>query len=70
MFCYTDDVLSLSNSSFGELIDRFYPIEFEIKDTTYTDRSASYLDTHLESDCEGRLRTKLQFSYCELFIYM
>jgi hypothetical protein len=48
MFRYADDVLSLSNSSFGELIDRFYPIEFEIKDTTYTDRSASYFDLHLE----------------------
>ena len=31
-----------------------YPIELEIKDTTDTDRSASYL----EIDSEGRLRTK------------
>ena len=31
----------------------------EIKDTTYADRSASYLDLHLEIDNEGRLRTKL-----------
>jgi hypothetical protein len=38
---------------------RRYPIELEIKDTTDTDRSASYLDLHLEIDCEGRLRTKL-----------
>ena len=35
------------------------PIELEIKDTTDTDRSASYLDLHLEIDSEGRLRTKL-----------
>jgi hypothetical protein len=34
-------------------------IELEIKDTTDTDRSASYLDLHLEIDSEGRLRTKL-----------
>jgi hypothetical protein len=33
------------------------PIEFEIKDTTDTDRSASYLDLHLEIGSEGRLRT-------------
>jgi hypothetical protein len=33
-------------------------IELEIKDTTDTDRSASYLDLHLEIDSEGRLRTK------------
>jgi hypothetical protein len=36
-----------------------YPIELEIKDTTDTDRSASYLDLHLEIDSEVRLRTKL-----------
>jgi hypothetical protein len=33
--------------------------ELEIKDTTDTDRSASYLDIHFEIDSEGRLRTKL-----------
>jgi hypothetical protein len=31
----------------------------EIKDTTDADRSASYLDLHLEIDSEGRLRAKL-----------
>jgi hypothetical protein len=51
---YTDDVLLLNNC-----VDRIYPIEPEIKDTTYTDRSASYLDLHLEIDSEERLRTKL-----------
>ena len=30
-----------------------------MKDTTDTDRSASYNDLHLEIDSEGRLRTKL-----------
>jgi hypothetical protein len=54
MFRYKDDVLSLNN-----YIDRFYPIEPEIKDTTDTDRSTSYFDLHLEIDSEGRLRTKL-----------
>jgi hypothetical protein len=53
---YIDDVLSLNNSRFGDFIDRIYPIELEIKDTTDTDRSASYLDLHLEIDSEGRLR--------------
>jgi hypothetical protein len=50
---YKDDVLSLDN-----YVDRIYPIEPEIKDTTDTYRSASYLDLHLEIDSEGRLRTK------------
>jgi hypothetical protein len=43
-FRYIDDVLSLNNSRFGDFVDRIYPIEFEIKNTTDTDRSASYLD--------------------------
>ena len=54
-----DDDLSLNNSKFGNLVDRIYSIEFEIKDTTYTDRSASYLDLHFEGDSERRLRTKI-----------
>jgi hypothetical protein len=58
-FRYTDDVLSLNNSRFGEFVYRIYPIEIEIKDTTDTDRFASYLDLHLEIDSEGRLRTIL-----------
>jgi hypothetical protein len=37
----------------------FDHIELEIKDTTDTYRSASYLDLHLEIDSEGQLRTKL-----------
>jgi hypothetical protein len=43
------NMLSIKNS--------IYPIELEIKDTTATDTSASYLDLHLEIDNEGRLRT-------------
>ena len=53
-FRYKDDVLSLDN-----YVDHIYPIEPEIKDTTETDRSASYLDLHLEIDSEGRLRSQL-----------
>ena len=33
--------------------------ELEIKDTTDTDRSTSYLDLHIEIESEGRLKTKL-----------
>ena len=55
---YIDDVFLLNNSRFGDFVDPIYPIEFEIKDTTDTDRSGSYLDLHLEIDSEGQLRTK------------
>jgi hypothetical protein len=58
-FRYIDDVLSLNNSRFGDFVDPIYLIELEIKDTTDTDRSVSYLDLHIEIDNEGRLRTKL-----------
>jgi hypothetical protein len=57
-FRYTEDVLSLNNSKLGDFVDRIYPNELEIKDTTGTARSASYLDLHLEIDSESRLRTK------------
>jgi hypothetical protein len=54
-FRYIDDVLSLN--TFDEIVDRIYPIEFEIKDTTDTDMSASYLDLlpAIDSDCRLRL---------------
>ena len=53
-FHYTDVVLSLNNSKFGDFVDRIYPIELDIKDTTDTDRSASYLDLYLEIDSKER----------------
>jgi hypothetical protein len=40
-----------------------YPIELEIKDTTDTDRSASYIDLHLEIDSERRLAATLYQRY-------
>jgi hypothetical protein len=51
--------LSLNNYRFGDSVDRNYPIEFEIQDTTDTDRSTLCLDIQLEVDSERRVRTKL-----------
>jgi hypothetical protein len=48
MFRYIDDVPSLTNSKFGDFVDRIYPIELEITDTIETHMSASYLDLRLE----------------------
>jgi hypothetical protein len=53
-----DDVLSLNNSRIGDFVHHVYPIELEMKDTTDTHRSASYLDLQLEIDDEGRLGRK------------
>jgi len=52
-----DDSLSLNNSKFDDFVDRIYPIELKIKDTTYTGRSASCLDLHLDIDIVVKLRT-------------
>ena len=49
-FRYIDDVLSLNNSRFGDFLHLIYPQELEIKDTTESRRSASYLDLYLEID--------------------
>ena len=40
------------DTRFGNFVDRIYPIELEINDTTDTDRSATYLDLHIEIDSE------------------
>jgi hypothetical protein len=58
-FGYKDDVLLLNNSRFGDFADRIYLNELEIKDTTDTNISASYLDSYLNIDSDRRLRTKL-----------
>ena len=51
------DDTSLNNTTFGDYVERIYPIELEIKNTTDTVKSASYLDLHLEN--EDRLKKKL-----------
>ena len=50
MFRYLHDVISLNKSRLGDFVDRIYLIEFEIKSTTDTYRSVSYLYLHLEID--------------------
>ena len=53
------DVLSLNNSQFHDYMQLIYPNELEVKDTTDTLKSASYLDLYLEINNGGRLKTKL-----------
>ena len=38
---------------FGDFVDGIYPNELEIKDTTGTARSVSYLDLCLDIDSDG-----------------
>jgi hypothetical protein len=41
---YIDDVLSINNDQFHSHVDSIYPNKLEIKDTTKSSTSASYLD--------------------------
>ena len=56
---FIDDVLSLNNYRFCDYQHHIYPNELEVKDTTDFQKSASYLDIHLEIDNGGRLKTRL-----------
>ena len=58
-FRYIDDVLSLNNSRFSDNLHLMYPEELEIKNTTDSRNSASYLDLLLEFDHQGNLHTRL-----------
>ena len=56
---YIDDVISLNNSKFSDYLSMIYPPELEIKETTESASSASYLDIFLEFDSNGHLSTRL-----------
>jgi hypothetical protein len=58
MLLHMNGTFSLNNSKFGDFVDSIYPIELEIRNTTDTDCSASYLDLRIEIYIEGLLRTK------------
>ena len=55
---YIDDVLSLENTKFAEYLEFFNPRELEIKETTETAASSSYLDCYLYID-NAKLATRL-----------
>ena len=58
-FRYIDDVLSINNPKVGDYLGVIYPSELEIKDTTESSKSASYLDLLLNIDNKGKLQTKI-----------
>jgi hypothetical protein len=58
-FNHIDDVLSINNHNFHDYVHLIYPDELEIKDTTESDKSSSYLDILLNIDSNGRLNTSL-----------
>ena len=54
---YIDDVLSINNPDFENYLGLMYPAELEIKNTTESNTSASYLDLLLSTGRDGQLRT-------------
>ena len=56
---YIDDVLSINNPDFANYLGQMHPAELEIKDTTESNTSASYLDLLLSIESDGQLRTSL-----------
>ena len=56
---YIDDVLSINNPDFENDLSQMYPFELEIKDTTESNTSASYLDLLLSIGRDGQLHTSL-----------
>ena len=58
---YTDSapLVSINNSRFAEFLPLIYPLELEVKETTDTASSASFLDAYLEFDDSGELSTKI-----------
>ena len=55
---YIDDVLSI-NPEFENYLGQMYPAELEIKDTTESATSASYLDLLLSIGRDGQLHTSI-----------
>ena len=58
-FRYIDDILSINNDRFYSYVDSIYPSELEIKDTTESSTSASYLDVLLNINAGEKLTTQL-----------
>jgi hypothetical protein len=58
-FRYIEYVLSINNHNFHTYVHLIYLVEIEIKDTTESDKPASYQDNLLNIDSNGRLTTTL-----------
>ena len=63
-----DDVLSINNPDFENYLGQMYPPELEIKDTTESNTSASYLDLLLSIGRDGQLHTSL-YDKCDDFYF-
>ena len=58
-YTYIDDILSINNPEFENYLGQMYPTELEIKDTTDSTTSASYLDLLLSIGRDSQLHTSI-----------
>ena len=63
---YKKDYLSINNPEFENYLGQMYPVELEIKDTTESNTSASYLDLLLSIGRDGQLHTSI-YDKCDDF---
>jgi hypothetical protein len=56
-FTYINDVLLINNDKLHSYMDSIYPSELEMKHTTESSTSASYLNVLLNIDAEEKLTT-------------
>ena len=56
---YIDDALSINNPDFENYLGQMYPVELEMKDTTESNISASYLDLLLSIGRDSQLHTSI-----------
>ena len=59
IYRYIDDVLSINNQEFENFLGHMYPVELEIKNTTESNTSTSYLDLLLLIGRDGQLHTSI-----------
>jgi len=55
---FIQGLLKKNEKRFDDFVDRIYPIEYEIKDTTDTAMHVSYLDPRLEMDKKGPIKNE------------
>ena len=61
-------LLSINNSEFVNYLGQMYPVEFDIKDTTESNTSASYLDLLLSIGRDGQLQTSIYDKRYDFYI--
>ena len=56
---YIDDVLSINSPVLENYLDKMSPVELEVKDTTESNSSASYIDLLLLIAKDGKLNASI-----------